>query len=170
MKRYIYLISALLMTSICVSGCGGINIYVNSDGSGDVKTEFADTAGTQESTSEISQENSSEETTAESAEESSEEVFKKLEAEKDGVKVSVEKLEEWEGENEKFAKYDITIENNGEKDLNGWSMECEVGDSFEILQMWGGKYEIENGELKIKPEEYTKEIKTAGKVNFGFNS
>ncbi|MBR1442434.1 MAG: cellulose binding domain-containing protein [Firmicutes bacterium] len=169
MKRYVHTISAVLMMSFCLSGCGGINIYVNSDGNGGVKTEFADTSEeTSENTDEGSTENTSSET--ESTEESSEEVFKKLESEKDGVKVSIEKLEEWEGESEKFAKYDVTIENSGENDLKDWSMECKVGDSFEIVQMWGGKYEIEDGELKITPEEYTKEIKTSGKVNFGFNS
>ena len=64
-------------------------------------------------------------------------------------------------------KYKVTVYNNSEETIKDWYVNL-YATNIEITQIWNGKSTIENGILKITPEEYNMEIQSKQKIEVGF--
>ena len=73
----------------------------------------------------------------------------------------------WESEGKSFAQFSLEIYNNSEETIKDWYVNL-YATNIEITQIWNGKSTIENGILKITPEEYNMEIQSKQKIEVGF--
>ena len=73
----------------------------------------------------------------------------------------------WESEGKSFAQFSLEIYNNSEETIKDWYVDL-YATNIEITQIWNGKSTIENGILKITPEEYNMEIQSKQKIEVGF--
>ncbi|MEN8905439.1 MAG: glycoside hydrolase family 9 protein [Clostridiales bacterium] len=66
---------------------------------------------------------------------------------------------------------DVTIVNNSNENINGWTVEWEFSGSQSIINLWNGKFTQTGTNVVVENVSYTSEIPAnGGSVNFGFNA
>lgn len=83
----------------------------------------------------------------------------------EGLKVSFNK-NSWRNEEYYYYQYDITINNPGVKDVNGWILSFDVPDDLEVVGLWGPTYKIINGALIITNNKSQATISAGTSVSF----
>lgn len=84
----------------------------------------------------------------------------------DAISVEINKGNTW-GENPVFCQLDIVLTNKTDKDINGWTLQLNVGEGAELQSGWRGIYSIENGVLTATNEEHNAQIPAGGSIDIG---
>ncbi len=79
--------------------------------------------------------------------------------------VYVDSFNSW-GDNPVFHQLTITLTNTMDKDINGWTVQINVGDA-ELTEGWGGNYSIKNGTLTITNVDYSAIVPAGGTQEIG---
>ena len=84
----------------------------------------------------------------------------------DAISVEINKGNTW-GENPVFCQLDIVLTNKTDKDINGWTLQLNVGEGTELQSGWRGIYSIENGVLTATNEEHNARIPAGDSIDIG---
>lgn len=75
----------------------------------------------------------------------------------------------WESDNKKYEQYCVELKNISDKEINGWEIELEFENAFQLSDSWNGNYSIQGKKLIIKNVDYNALIKPDEEVkDIGF--
>lgn len=83
----------------------------------------------------------------------------------DALTVSIDSFNSW-GENPVFHQLTITLYNSLKKDINGWTVNINVGDAT-LTEGWGGNYSIKDGILTITNVDYSAIVPAGSSLEIG---
>lgn len=86
---------------------------------------------------------------------------------KDGILFEFINSNSWEESGKKIYQLDGKITNNQAETISEWTVALDVAEDAEVKNSWGMKFEIDNGKLKIKPDQNTGNIINNNSINFG---
>ena len=79
--------------------------------------------------------------------------------------VYVDTFNSW-GQNPVFHQLTITLANTMQKDVNGWTVQINVGNAT-LTEGWGGNYDIKNGILTVTNVDYSSIVPANGTQEVG---
>jgi len=86
---------------------------------------------------------------------------------KDGILFEFINSNSWEESGKKIYQLDGKITNNQAETISEWTVALDVAEDAEVKNSWGMKFEIDNGKLKIEPDQNTGNIINNNSINFG---
>ena len=81
------------------------------------------------------------------------------------LRVYVDTFNSW-GENPVFHQLTITLTNTMKKDVNGWTVQINVGNAT-LTEGWGGNYDIKDGILTVSNVDYSAIVPAGGTQEVG---
>lgn len=74
------------------------------------------------------------------------------------VKVHAEKTNSWEDDKAAYSQYTLSITNESDSDITGWSADISVPEKTELSQSWNCSAECKGGRLSLKNVDYNSKI------------
>lgn len=75
----------------------------------------------------------------------------------------------WEEGGNLCGTCELTINNDSDSDVGGWSVIFDVPNGFKISNSWSGNFSVNGTSVSVTNVEYNGSIPVGGNVNFGFN-
>ena len=82
----------------------------------------------------------------------------------DDINYTVQLVNSWESNGEKFYHYTLTLKNTSSKSGNKWSIKVHFNESLKLSDGWNGNYTVNETELQITSKDYNGEMATGGVV------
>lgn len=75
----------------------------------------------------------------------------------------------WESEGKVFYQYNLTITNNSDLDIKGWSVKLKYTNTIEFSDGWNASFSADGDTLTVKPASYNETIVAGGNItDIGF--
>ncbi len=141
----------LLSASVLLAGCGT------------AETQSEQSSAQISEVSDVSDASSKTEATSSAAPESS------ASQENGGFEVQWNLSSTWMQEDMYCGGYEVVITNNTGETVEGWTLEIEVPEGFQLSSQWNGKFSIDGTKLTVNNEEYNGTVENGMTAGFGFN-
>lgn len=81
----------------------------------------------------------------------------------------VSKVNSWESDGKTFVQYGVTLTNNANTDINGWSFELSFSEVPALSDSWNGSYTQEGDSIRIQNVDYNATIAAGAQItDIGF--
>lgn len=80
------------------------------------------------------------------------------------INYTVQLVNSWESNGEKFYHYTLTLKNTSSKNGNKWAIKVPFNEVVKLSDGWNGNYTVNGTELQITSKEYNGTIATGGVV------
>ncbi|MCH5324508.1 MAG: cellulase family glycosylhydrolase [Eubacterium sp.] len=163
-KIFIRAAALVLSASMLLAGCESSVDISSVDGVSSEQSSVSETSSDGQS----SEENSSAAETPAPTESS---VPAESETETDKAKFDVQwnLSSTWMQGDDYCGGYEVTVTNNTGSAVEGWTVEFEVPEGFELTSQWNGIFSVDGGKVTVTNEEYNGTIDNGGNISFGFN-
>ena len=71
----------------------------------------------------------------------------------------------WQSNGKTFYQYAVSIQNNGDTDVNGWAVDLSFNETLTLTDQWNGDYTTNGNLLHISGKEYNSTIPAGGSVS-----
>ena len=85
------------------------------------------------------------------------------------VDVKVTNTTSWGSEGDYTYQYDITVTNNSDVNIDGWSFQFEVPEGAKITEYWSCEYINADGLITISSNEHTAKLEAGQSAQIGFH-
>ena len=86
-----------------------------------------------------------------------------------GCSIAADVINSWGQGNETYYQYTLTLTNDSEADLNGWTLSISFSDDIVLSGGWNGNYQVNGNVLTISAMDYNGYVAAGGSVeNIGF--
>lgn len=82
----------------------------------------------------------------------------------DDIKYTVQLINSWESNGEKFYHYSLTLKNTSSKSGNKWDITVPFSETLKLSDGWNGNYKVNGTELQITSKEYNGTMTSGGVV------